>query len=47
MPIHGSLFQDFKETEAADPFALQNKKLLKIQTSDVAQPVAAPASVPA
>ncbi|MFC5177494.1 AIM24 family protein [Nocardioides taihuensis] len=31
MPIHGSLFSDFKETTAQDPFALQNKKLLKIQ----------------
>ena len=31
MPIHGSLFTDFKETAAQDPFALQNKKLLKIQ----------------
>ena len=31
MPVHGSLFSDFKETTAADPFALQNKKMLKIQ----------------
>jgi len=31
MPIHGSLFQDFKETASPDPFALQNKKLLKVQ----------------
>jgi uncharacterized protein (AIM24 family) len=31
MPIHGSLFTDFKETAAQDPFALLNKKLLKIQ----------------
>jgi uncharacterized protein (AIM24 family) len=31
MPIHGSLFSDFKETGSQDPFALQNKKLLKIQ----------------
>jgi len=31
MPIHGSLFSDFRETAATDPFALQNKKLLKIQ----------------
>ena len=31
MTIHGSLFSDFKETAAQDPFALQNKKMLKIQ----------------
>ncbi len=31
MPIHGSLFQDFAETTGADPFTLQNKKMLKIQ----------------
>lgn len=31
MAIHGSLFQDFQETASTDPFALQNKKLLKIQ----------------
>lgn len=31
MPIHGSLFQDFQETQASDQFSLQNKKLLKIQ----------------
>jgi uncharacterized protein (AIM24 family) len=31
MTIHGSLFNDFKETTSPDPFALQNKKLLKIQ----------------
>jgi uncharacterized protein (AIM24 family) len=31
MPVHGSLFSDFKETTAADPFSLQNKKMLKIQ----------------
>lgn len=30
MPIHGSMFQDFQETASQDPFALQNKKLLKI-----------------
>lgn len=30
MPIHGSLFTDFKEKAAQDPFALQNKKLLRI-----------------
>jgi hypothetical protein len=29
--IHGSLFSEFKETTAQDPFALQNKKMLKIQ----------------
>lgn len=31
MTIHGTLFNDFRETTSADPFALQNKKLLKIQ----------------
>jgi len=31
MPIHGSLFQEFKENASQDPFSLQNKKLLKIQ----------------
>lgn len=31
MPIHGSLFQDFRESASQDPFSLQNKKLLKIQ----------------
>jgi uncharacterized protein (AIM24 family) len=31
MPIHGSLFQDFRENASPDPFSLQNKKLLKIQ----------------
>ncbi|NMR19078.1 AIM24 family protein [Cellulomonas fimi] len=31
MPIHGSLFQDFRENASQDPFSLQNKKLLKIQ----------------
>ena len=30
MPIHGSLFQDFAETTAQDPFTLQNKKMLKV-----------------
>ena len=30
MPIHGSLFKDFQENPATDPFVLQNKKLLKI-----------------
>ena len=30
MAIHGSLFSDFAETESNDQFALQNKKLLKI-----------------
>ncbi len=29
MPIHGSLFQEFAETAGADPFTLQNKKMLK------------------
>ncbi len=31
MPIHGSLFSDYKENAAQDPFSLQNKKMLKIQ----------------
>jgi uncharacterized protein (AIM24 family) len=31
MTIHGSLFTDYTEKSAADPFSLQNKKLLKIQ----------------
>jgi uncharacterized protein (AIM24 family) len=31
MPIHGSLFEEFKENASQDPFSLQNKKLLKIQ----------------
>lgn len=30
MPIHGSIFSEFKETETSDQFALQNKKLLKV-----------------
>ncbi|WP_035904587.1 AIM24 family protein [Knoellia subterranea] len=30
MTIHGSLFQDFREKETADPFSLQNKKLLRV-----------------
>lgn len=30
MPIHGSLFKEFQENPATDPFVLQNKKLLKI-----------------
>jgi uncharacterized protein (AIM24 family) len=30
MTIHGSLFQEFREKESQDPFALQNKKLLRI-----------------
>lgn len=30
MPIHGSLFSDHQENPTQDPFALQNKKLLKI-----------------
>ena len=30
MTIHGSLFQEFREKETQDPFALQNKKLLRI-----------------
>lgn len=31
MPIHGSLFEEFRENASQDPFSLQNKKLLKIQ----------------
>lgn len=31
MPIHGSLFQEFKEEQSSDQFSLQNKKLLKVQ----------------
>jgi uncharacterized protein (AIM24 family) len=31
MPIHGSLFTDFRENSSPDPFSLQGKKLLKIQ----------------
>jgi len=31
MPIHGSLFQEFRENTSQDPFSLQNKKLLKVQ----------------
>ncbi|WP_068266054.1 AIM24 family protein [Janibacter limosus] len=31
MPIHGSLFTDFKEEQTSDQFSLQNKKLLKVQ----------------
>ncbi|WP_043497937.1 AIM24 family protein [Georgenia sp. SUBG003] len=31
MPIHGSLFNDYRENVSQDPFSLQNKKLLKIQ----------------
>ena len=31
MPIHGSLFQDFRENASQDPFSLQGKKLLKVQ----------------
>ncbi len=30
MPIHGSMFTDFQENQTQDPFALQNKKLLKV-----------------
>lgn len=30
MAIHGSLFQEYTETQSQDPFVLQNKKLLKI-----------------
>ena len=31
MPIHGSLFSDFKENTSQDQFSLQNKKMLKVQ----------------
>jgi uncharacterized protein (AIM24 family) len=31
MPVHGSLFSDFRETASQDPFALQNNKMLKIR----------------
>lgn len=30
MPVHTTLFSDAKEKQSADPFALQNKKLLKV-----------------
>ena len=30
MPLHGSLFQDYRENTSGDPFSLQNKKMLKI-----------------
>jgi uncharacterized protein (AIM24 family) len=30
MAIHGSLFQQYQENPSADPFVLQNKKMLKI-----------------
>jgi uncharacterized protein (AIM24 family) len=30
MTIHGSLFTEFREKETQDPFALQNKKMLRI-----------------
>jgi uncharacterized protein (AIM24 family) len=28
--IHGTLFQEYAETTGADPFTLQNKKMLKV-----------------
>jgi uncharacterized protein (AIM24 family) len=31
LPIHGSLFNEFKENASQDPFSLQNKKMLKVQ----------------
>ncbi len=31
MPIHGSLFQDFREEQTSDQFSLQNTKMLKVQ----------------
>ena len=31
MPIIGSLFEEYSETQGADPFSHQNKKLLKVQ----------------
>ncbi|WP_377638939.1 AIM24 family protein [Oryzobacter terrae] len=30
MAIHGSLFNEFREKDASDPFSLQNKKMLRI-----------------
>ena len=30
MPIHGTLFTEYQENPSADPFVLQNKKMLKI-----------------
>lgn len=30
MPIHGSMFETYKENPSTDPFVLQNKKMLKI-----------------
>jgi len=30
MTIHGTLFQDYQENPSADPFVLQNKKMLKV-----------------
>ncbi|GAA1141070.1 AIM24 family protein [Ornithinicoccus hortensis] len=30
MTIYGSLFQQFEENQSADPFVLQNKKMLKV-----------------
>ncbi|MEZ5096183.1 MAG: AIM24 family protein [Nocardioides sp.] len=30
MPIHGSMFTDYQEDPTQDPFALQNKKMLKV-----------------
>jgi uncharacterized protein (AIM24 family) len=31
MTIHGSLFQEYQEKPSADPFSLQNKKMLRIE----------------
>jgi uncharacterized protein (AIM24 family) len=31
MTIHGSLFQEYKERPSADPFSLQNKKMLRVE----------------
>ncbi len=30
MAIHGSLFNEFREKDASDPFSLQNKKMLRM-----------------
>ena len=30
MPVHGSLFTDFRKKDTQDPFSLQNKKLLRV-----------------
>jgi hypothetical protein len=37
VPIHGSLFTDYRESQSADPFSLQNKKMLKSEGVDMLQ----------